>query len=77
MPPIIDTQLEHNIMPRQLLPEGSLYHIENLGYQLIVTTVDDTVKEALFLIYQEASDISGTLFLHFEWPVFAYLIQVF
>jgi hypothetical protein len=64
-------------MPIQLLPEGSLYHIENIGISANSTTVDDTVKEALFLIYQEASDISGTLFLHFEWPVFAYLIQVF
>jgi hypothetical protein len=64
-------------MPIQLLPEGSLYHIENIGISANSTTVDDTVKEALFLIYQEASDISGTFFLHFEWPVFAYSIQVF
>ena len=52
-------------MPRQLLPEGSLYHAENIGISANSTTGDDTVKGALFLIYQESSDISGTLSLHF------------
>jgi hypothetical protein len=63
-------------MPRQLLPEGSLYHAEIIKISANSTTGDGAVKGARFLIYQESSDISeGGTFHGFISLSFARAIQ--